>query len=829
VSLSECIVGLVKEGRIAPGNAKRADALYDRHYRQLAQSMSPMAAAAEATERAIKSLDADLARRKMLALATIEAQTRVEADMRSFAGGAASDGPIDPRAGPALLDKDSRATYSSVEGRRKTIIGEAQSGLDSIMADHSANLLGQLRNPIQLADMVGELFGRSSGNPDAAAAARAWTQAAERLRQRFNAAGGDIGKIEHWGLPQTHDWRKVREAGFDAWRAETLPRLDRAKMIDRTTGQPFDDDALDAALRKTFDRIRSQGMVDVTPGSGSREMLADARGESRFLIFASADDWAAYADRFGRGNAYDAMMGHIETMARDIALMEILGPNPQATLRFVKDRMIQSAATDAAPGSTAIAAAKSSAKKIDDLYGEISGAWSEPRGETLALTFSSLRALQVAAKLGGGYLSSTSDFAFQYFTRKFNGLPGAGMIGDYVKLMKPGSIEDQKLAVRLGLIAEEWSSRTAAQNRYAAGDISGEIPRRLAEGVLRLSLLSRHTQTQRWVFGMEMLSTFTGQAGKSFDALEPALAGALERYGIDAAGWDKLRKAPMVTDRGAEWLTPRNAGDPALADKFMEMILTETDFAVPVADLSTRAIMNSKLERGTWIGEIGRSALLFKSFGISVLLRHGKRTLEIGGSNGARYAGSLIIGTTLMGGMALMLKDIAAGRDPRDAADAPFYDEETGEFSASPGFWGAAALQGGGFGIFGDFIKSQESRIGGGIAQTLAGPFAQSIDNLILKPYTASDGRGAATFIKGVRGELPGQSLWYTRLAFDRLIADQMMEEIDPQYRASWQRMEQRAEEQGTEFWWRPGEAEPDRAPDFANAFGDSQQEGAYP
>jgi hypothetical protein len=400
------------------------------------------------------------------------------------------------------------------------------------------------------------------------------------------------------------------------------------------------------------------------------------------------------------------------------------------------------------------------------------------------------------------------------------------MMRDWLKLMRPGSIEDQKLAIRRGLIAQEAAGRTSAQSRYIGEELTGEIPRRLASGVLRLSLLSRHTQTMRWVHGMETLSTYTEQAGKALDELEPRLGEALRRYGIDEAGWDALRTAPMEIDRGIEWLTPRNSGNDALADRFMEMILTETDFAVPTADLSTRALMNSKLERGTWVGEVGRSALLFKSFGISVLMRQSHRIMQMAGPEAARYAAGLFIGTTVLGASAILMGDVSKGRDPRNIMDMPFVDEN-GDFEFNPGFWGQAALQGGGFGIFGDLVKSQESRFGGGLGDMIVGPLPQTFDNLIAKPLAAKEGRGGWQLLKGVKQELPGQSLWWLRTAFDRMIADQIQEAIDPDYARAWDRMDKWANEQGTDAYWDQGDALPDRAPDLMNMFGGGASEPA--
>jgi hypothetical protein len=81
----------------------------------------------------------------------------------------------------------------------------------------------------------------------------------------------------------------------------------------------------------------------------------------------------------------------------------------------------------------------------------------------------------------------------------------------------------------------------------------------------------------------------------------------------------------------------------------MQWILTETDYAVPVADLRTRAMMNSVAPKGTWIGELARSALLFKTFGISLMLTHGRRILEQSPATALGYALGFTAATTIGG------------------------------------------------------------------------------------------------------------------------------------------------------------------------------------
>lgn len=813
MSLTLCLPGLEASGAIDAERATAARALYEELLAEHARSGSRETAEALASAEVLDALERQVERKAFLAGLAVKRRAEIETNLRGYGQtadprfrrkkGAGESGPIDPEAARALIDADPRAAYSNVELRRKRIVGDTHRLIDGILTKHSTNIIGQVRHKAELRDLVRELFGENTGNRSAKEAAEAWRKAAERLRQRFNRAGGDIGFRSDWGLPQSHDWKRVRDAGWEGWRADILPRLDRAKMIDERTGRPFTAESLELALRDVFETIRSDGLNKMSPGQGGNRALANKRGDARFLVFASADDWMGYAQKYGSGSPYDAMMGHVEGMARDIAALEILGPNPDATLRWVKGLILQEAAVDVSPGSKAVKRAKTAGARIDRTWAEYRGANQSAEGEKLALTFSTLRSWQVATKLGGATLSGVSDFAFQASRRAFNGLGQASVLPQYLKLMRPGSKGEQQFMIRRGLIAEEFASRTAGQSRYLMEEMSSEFARRMAEGVLRASLLTRHTQAMRWVYGMESLATFTEAVGKDYASLHPKLRGGLARYGIDAAGWDKLRAAPMDTDRGAEWISPHNLdeADREIGDRFMEMIHNETDLAVPVADLRTRAAFNSELKRGTVMGEIVRSAFLFKSFGVSVLLRQSAEILAMQPANAARYAGGFLIGTTLMGAVALQLKALAAAQDLR-----PMEDDE---------FWGAAILQGGGFGIFGDFLFAAQSRSGNGFADTFAGPIADDGWALVNLARAENPRR---SLVREVKGFIPGNNLWFARTALDRLVADQINELINPDFADSYRRLERYADEQGTDFWWRPGEQSPERAPDFVNA-----------
>lgn len=75
--------------------------------------------------------------------------------------------------------------------------------------------------------------------------------------------------------------------------------------------------------------------------------------------------------------------------------------------------------------------------------------------------------------------------------------------------------------------------------------------------------------------------------------------------------------------------------------------------------------------------------------------------------NKGAYFANFIVASTILGGVALQMKDVARGRDPR-----PINEK----------FIIAAMAQGGGWGIFGDFLFSDMNRYGRGGMSTLLGP-----------------------------------------------------------------------------------------------------------
>lgn len=828
MSLRNCIADLVTAGTIDANRAARAEELFDEVEASYLESLGPEAAAEFATRETLARLKMEAAQRRRQTALQATVWKRITTDLEEYiardpSGRLTGSALEDVIAG--LIDGTGLSVRSaSAQQRRNVIRGLAHAKIEAALRKHSRNLLGATRNKASLVNVVRELFGETSGDRAAGEIAQAWGEAAEMLRVRYNAAGGHIAKRKDWGLPQSHDWLRVREVTFAEWRDYILPRLDLSRMVDDTTGRAFTPEAAERALRETYEAIRTNGLSRVTPSGQARGVaMANRRSDHRFLVFRDAEGWLEYQERFGEPDPFNTMMGHIDSMSRDIAIMEAMGPNPTATLRYV-DTFLQKRAVESEikgkKGKAERDAARRASAKLNTLYELYMGTHNAPIEGTGAQLLASTRDLLTAAQLGSAALSAVSDIAFQRMAAAQVGLPHWRVVSRQVQLLNPADAGDRQIAVRLGLIAEDASRRSVAQQRYVGDAMGGEIASRLADFTLRASGLSAWTQAGRHAFGMEFLGLLADNAHVAFADLPGPLRRTMERYHIGADTWDMARATKLYEpEPGATFLRPADFADRSdlsaavrddLTTRFLAMVQSETEFAVPSVSLRGRAATFGVPKAGTVAGELIRSVAMYKNFAVSVTFLHGRRLIEQRGVMGKlAYAANLAIGATVLGGLSLQLKEVAKGRDPRSVTEAP------------EAFVLASMLQGGGLGIFGDFLFSDVNRFGRSFGDTVAGPVvglagdAIGIGQRLATDLAAGEDLSlGGDLVNFARRYTPGASIWYLRLAYERMFLDQVEMAVDPDAKARYRRLERRFEKDtGQEYYWPPGEPAPVRLP----------------
>lgn len=689
-----------------------------------------------------------------------------------------------------------------------------------------------LDNPAMTADIVREIWklaDGSTGNTAARAAAKAWLDTIETLRQRFNAAGGSIGKLGYGYLTQAHDAARVAQAGVDGWSARVLSLLDRDQYV-RADGSLMNDAEVMDVLRASYATIVSEGANKVEPGQFSGSGARANRGsDHRVLHFKDGDAWMRYMAEFSDATLYDAMIGHVGKMARDIALVERHGPNPEAWFK------VQADIAQRADGAGTLAN-RSGLNTPDAYWSLATGVVGTPENRLIARVGQDVRNVQTAAKLGGAVISSVTDLGTIATTLHFNRLPYFDMLANIGRQFSP---EQREFLQAHGVVAESLAN---SMNRWTGDHMTHSLTGRIAASVMKLQLMNAWTDGLRAAFSATMMQNFAKKIGKAWGELDEWDRYLMERKGLTADDWAVISRAESVERNGLPYLTAqgiRATGDARaveVATKWMAFVSDEAQFAVVNPDLATRAIVTAGGQpAGTLRGEAMRSIAQFKSFPVAMMTRHWRRIFETpqglegapagfgaetaAGARVNQIAGLAALNVTLMmlGAVALQTKAIAQGKDP--------YDMTEGKF------WLRAEAQGGGFGYLGDLLfKDPTEQRGSSIEQgvgSILGPAAGAAaglggDVLWKNAWEAAKGKDthmAAEALRWTNSQLPYTSLWWLRGAYEHAFLHQAQEAVNPGYLS---RMQQRAQKDwGQGFYWTPGEALPDRAPDFSRVVGE--------
>lgn len=820
----DCIIRARDDGHLTPAKAQEFLDAYDGAFAQFQQR-------------------AGVTQAHILAAKHTAAQARILAAQRRRVAG------LQSAASRTLLNR--MAEYTDVRGNRspgtflsdlvearhgargETLVGKYEAVRRSFRRDMTvfaqkfrSNLLTMRRNKKLLNNVVREAFGENTKDPQARAIAQAWLAIAERARTRFNAAGGQIGKLAKWAMPQAHNSKAIRRAGFERWSKYIDGRLDWDEMAMRhNAGLPYSPEMRQTILNRAFEDIRTDG-YSKRPASANAGRSVSKKGmDHRFFTFKNADAWMEYSAEFGTGkDAFRAMLGHLDGMAMDIAMMEVLGPNPHHMWQYLKDAATKLGQT--LPGVGDGERATRLVKTADNKFSHFTGEANIPHSDTAARYASGTRAWLSSAQLGRAIYSAFSDFNTQQISASFAGASRFGFLKHLGKLIT--SKEFRAQANEAGLIFENAMDVGNAAQRWDMENFHVESAMRAADFTIRSTGLGWLTEVQRQTHGMHMMATAARDwHGKPFASLPAKTRRFLEGYGLGAEAWDGINRAPIHTmPNGLKILRAQEIDEAAggrVADLWMELLTSSTEFAVVSADITSRAAILGKQRPGSIGGEVLRFGLQYKAHPLAMIVTHVGRIVRMAlqgrKMDAAGYMAGLFIGNTLLGAVAMQLKEQAKGRDPMDMT--------TGKF------WAAAILQGGGIGILGDFIFADQNRYGGSPVDTLLGPGAGLLKDAL--KFTVGNAQEALAgedtgiggeFVDLLRRYTPGGSAWYVGLIYEREILDRLQIALDPDAYDDFSRREASARERGTSYFSPPGSSVITgeggaRAPDFSNVMGE--------
>ncbi|HIC8631341.1 TPA: hypothetical protein ACW7WN_003972, partial [Enterobacter cloacae] len=678
------------------------DRIY-RNMRQLARNdpaswraMTDAERLRRAGQLAANELTNEAALKKRRVALTIAARQRLDAFIKTYQG---KDGKLEALNRTIAFHADGKSNFLSVESRGKATRDYALSQIQEAFEAVDPRFFHLFEDEASVRDLVYEMRGQDTGNVRAKKGAKAWSGVTELLRQRFNDAGGDIGYLENWGIPQHHSMEKVGRVSQDKWVSDIIGKLDRKYYI-KDDGQLMSDAELITFLGEAYNTIATGGLNKLSDTgmriSGARSNRGNA---SRQIHFKDADSYLEYQREYGDRSLWEVMVGHLEGISKDIALVETYGPNPDHVFRSILDEVTAEQAT-ANPERTG--RIKRLANSTENLYNFIAGKTQPIANPHIARWSDNIRNWMVASRLGSALLASFSDLGTMYLSAKVANLPMNKLFMNQIEAMNPANRTELARARRAGLAME---SLLGSVNRWAMDNMGPSISRWAATAVMRASGLTAWTDAHKRAYGVTMMGSLGEVVSRTPDlrSLDDNDFRILKSKGItdqDFSVW-KLAQQEDWGNGNTTMLTPESImriPDAALQHigppervrfeamrRLLGAVSEEVDMAVITPGAREQVLTGGGLQRGTWKGELTRSVFLFKSFPISVVMRHWTRAMGMPSAGGrAAYIATFLASTTILGALSQQLNDLASGRNARDM---------TGKDAGK--FWLGALLKGG--------------------------------------------------------------------------------------------------------------------------------------
>lgn len=624
-----------------------------------------------------------------------------------------------------------------------------------------------------------------------------------RKIQRMKAAemGIDIDEIDGFFSSRSYDSLKMSKAAGADVPVNSPKHLEKV-VDDLEAGIDWSKSFIDVIdplerrkVLKEFLAARKEGLATgVSPSQVAKTKDLMGRFDQRRKIhFKDFDSEWDFFQKYGNADTmFESAYRDIDAMARDLTIMENLGPDAQNNMQQIFDELI-----DETRRTDEVMAGKMKAQAdnlMENLWPVITDDINQPANNTRAkwgAASSFVRRSTTASQLMGASIMqmmdpalaglhfrytgdrSYSDF-FQGMRNSFkaifsdyglpvNNLPwGVGKVTDKFSKITP---EVQQMASEFGILIESLVPHpTKFEVDYQDIGRMGKF----FDHVMKFSFISQIQDRVKLGAVVAAGHRHFNHASKAFGDLPSGMQDYFLQFGIDEGSWDAIRKVKPSSDHaGREFFTADSVKQ--IPDSFFlkqkeiakiqneklrakEVVKAREDLRKRYMNLfhDTAAVSSSEpkaIERamflqgtkpGTWKGEAFRHFAIYKSIVANVTRTHMGR--EFHGYNFNKVSNAQAIRDMLsgrnksgMGGMANLLAAsmvLGYGIVSAKALSKNQTPPMPEDFEDLLKIAGASLLQAGTLGIYGDFLLGDLSRYGNSPLATFMGPTAGKIEDV---------------------------------------------------------------------------------------------------
>lgn len=656
----------------------------------------------------------------------------------------------------------------------------------------------------------------------------------ESARVDENRAGAWVGKVPGYIVRQSHDILKIRAAGYESWRNAILPRLDDATFDGITDREQF--------LKNVYDGLASgvhlsADKPDWMNGFKGSQNAAKRASQERVLHFKDGVSWHEYNQQFGTGSLREALFGGLNNAARTTGMMRVLGTNPQNMFKYLVDTISEDLRGTASPAAQADFASKVK-RLIRTTMPQIDGSLNIPGSVGMANASAGIRGWLRMSQLGGAVISSFNDVPISATEMRYQGQNFMQAVLGAMKgrFTRYNNAEQKEILSSIGVYSDAMTQEII---RRISGDdtLNGKMGR-AQQLFFKYNLMNFWTESGRNSNAMMITNWLAKNADHTYSQLPEDLRRVLDIHGIGDAEWNIYRNMDMADSEGRKFMTSsgiRGVPDEVIASyvegKGMKVtersvadardtlegqlrgyVLDRLNIAMSEPGERTQAFMKMGTIPGTVAGETIRFAGQYKSFTASFMQNvlgrevfgRGYTPAGLGESKTASLtnalfrngkgafmgAANLFVWATLFGYVSMQTKLMLKGQTPRPPDAKTFM---------------AAAAQGGGLGILGDFMFGEVNRMGAGPVTSLMGPAASNADSIItLLQQTTRGDADLGDWYRTSLDNTPFLNVFWLRTAMNGLILNRIQDALDP---GSLERYQRRVErEQGNTFMLPPSQ-----------------------